>query len=303
METDSTGTVRIADLDRGTCGVTSVVDGARVSSSYFVAEGGGPPGGKPPNDQRASPGPAHVVEAARHRIRTGQTPGSISKEWDVPWNDIALFNWGTSDPDELERHYRTTLGCTRTMPDDARLLFDDQDDPGIVLIPRPWEARFSTGTVHQVYLSPLRTVFLALENEAGLALPAAQYQAAFADGSERRGVLGRSGIARLEGVAEGPFSVTYPDDLDLLAKSMAACVRKALGEQATAPLFTLLMQDQEVVERAVAAYDRYLNDLTGKGLVADIDQVVTDPEARQPLLILCAMAGLAVKGASAVTVF
>ena len=99
-----------------------------------------------------------------------------------------------------------------------------------------------------------------------------------------------------------PFTVSYPDELDLLTKSLAVSVRKAFDEQATAPLFTLLMQSQEVVDRAIATYDEHLNDLTGKGLAADIDQVVTDPEARRPLLALCVLAGLNVEGVSAVSV-
>jgi hypothetical protein len=36
--------------------------------------------------------------------------------------------------------------------------------------------------------------------------------------------------------------------------------------------------------------------------VADIDQIVTDPDARRPLLALCATAGLAVQGSDGVTV-
>jgi hypothetical protein len=298
VDTDGQGSVKIPDLEPGACTVRSVIEEARVQSSYVPG-----PASAASAAQTGAPstGPAFLVDAVRHRTATGQTPASIAKEWGVPWQEIALFNWGTAEARELERRYRKTLGCVHTAPN-GTLVFDDGDDPGILLIPRPWETRLPVGSVHRVLVSPLRTVFLSVQNEAGLALPGVGYEAVFASGDRRSGRLGRAGIARLEGVPEGMFSVTYPDEGDILAKSMAASVRRALDEQSTAPLFTLLMQDRAIVEGAGAAYERYFNDLTGKGLAADIDQVVTDAEARRPLLALCAVAGLAVEGVGAVSV-
>jgi hypothetical protein len=52
----------------------------------------------------------------------------------------------------------------------------------------------------------------------------------------------------------------------------------------------------------VAAYDEYFNDLTGAGLAADADQVVTDPDARRPLLALAALAGFRINGVESVSV-
>jgi hypothetical protein len=79
-------------------------------------------------------------------------------------------------------------------------------------------------------------------------------------------------------------------------------VRRALEEAAPAPLFTLLMQSPEVVARSTALYARYFDDLTGRGLAADIDQAITDPDARRPLLGLCALAKLEIDGAGAVAI-
>jgi hypothetical protein len=232
--------------------------------------------------------------ADRHRVSTGETPASIAQLHGVAWEQIAHFNWGTTDPAPLEDHYRDTLGCTRRTPEGA-LRFDDSDAPGVLLIPRPWQARLAAGSLHELPVAPLRPIFLCLENEAHLRIPGAAFGIRFADGSARGGRLGARGIARLDGVPDGPFTVSYPDDLELLAGSLAASVRRALDESATAPLFTLLMQSQEVVDRAGEIYRRYFDDLTGQGLAADIDQVVTDPDARRPLAALCALAGLAVR--------
>jgi hypothetical protein len=288
VATDGGGRVRIEGLPAGTCLVTSAIEEARVETSYApgaTAKAAGAGG----EAIRA----AHVVEVERHRVRTGESLETVAAAHGLPWQLVAEFNWGTARPDALDDRFRETLGCTRRAPD-GRLRFDDSDDPGILLIPRPWTAQLAVGSAHELPVAPLRPLFLRLQNEAGLALPAARYTAHLADGSQRSGRLGRRGIARLDGVPEGPFAVTYPDELDLLAASFAASVRRALDEAATAPLFTLLMQSPPVVARATELYARYFDDLTGRGLAADLDQVVTDADARRPLLALCALAGLEV---------
>jgi hypothetical protein len=317
VRTDGIGRVAIADVEPGLCEVTSVVDGARIERS-FVADGTPAPSEPQPmrqQDARPEAGRssgagrggrggagAHVVEAEVHRLRTGDTPGSIAEEHGVPWAAIAELNWGTSDPDALEERYCDTLGCTRRTADGRRLVFDDRDEPGIIVVPRPWTASLAAGRSHRIGVRPLRPLYIRLENEVGLRLPGAEYHVELADGSERRGRLGRSGIARLDGVPEGPFLVSYPDADDLLAKTLAASVRRALGEQIAGPLYHLLMRPPEVVSRAVAAYDEYFNDLTGAGLAADADQVVTDPDARRPLLALAALAGFRINGVESVSV-
>jgi hypothetical protein len=294
VTTDSAGWARLDGLPPGVCELRSAIEEARVETSYVADAGETGAGIGPPLRG------AHLVQVERHRVRTGECPDDVGAAHEVPWELIARFNWGTTDGEALEASYRETLG-SRSGPD-GQVRFDDDDDPGLLLVPRPWTARLAVGAAHELVVAPLRPLFLRLENDAGLVLPAARYQARFADGTERTGSLGGRGIARLDGVPDGPFTVAYPDEEDLLAASLAASVRRALAEGETAPLFTLLMQSPEVVARAAALYARHFDDLTGHGLGADIDQVVTDPEARRPLLGLCALAGLKVEGVESVAV-
>jgi hypothetical protein len=293
VTTDGAGRVRLHGLAPGACHVRSAIDDARVETSYVATAGRAAP------TASAAIEPAHLVEVERHRVRSGETLEDIAAAHDVPWERIARFNWGTTDAVALERAYRETVGSRPGR--DGHTRFDDGDDPGVLLVPRPWTARLSVGA-HELFVAPLRPLFLRLENDAGLALPGAHYCARFADGSERTGALGSRGIARLDGVPDGPFTIAYPDELELLATSLAASVRRALAEGETAPLFTLLMQNPEVLARARAVYERDFDDLTGRGLAADIDQAITDPDARRPLLGLCALSGLEVEGVNAVAV-
>jgi hypothetical protein len=297
VHTDGGGRARIEGLPPGTCDVASAIDDARVATSWCPSTRPRAMGREP----AGTPVAGQLVEVERHRVRAGQTAASVARDHGVSWERIALFNWGTTDPEALQDHFRDTLGCRRKSPD-GRLCFDDADEPGILLVPRRWRATLAVGAAHELRVEPLRPLFISLENEAGLGIPATPYAVRFSDGSERRGWLGSRGIARLDGVPDGAFAVTYPDQLDLLAKSLAVSVRRGFDEHEIAPLCTLLMQSDEVVERTAAAYHRHCNDLTGGGLAADIDQVVTDPEARRPLLALCALARVSVDGVSSVTV-
>jgi hypothetical protein len=304
--TSSTGLISLSGLDPGACDFTSMIDGATLVTSYSVGDGN-PSSDDEDDDDTADPSPiknAFVVAAETYHVKTGDTSDSIAAATGVAWGTIAQFNFETTDPDQLETYYRDRVGCTNQTPDGEKYIFDDDDDPGIILIPRPWQGSFAVGDSYTVWVAPERTIYISLQNERDLALPGAAYQVDFVDGSQRQGQLGSSGIARLTGVPEGPFAVSYPDpdQTDLLARSLAASMRAAFDEQATGPLFFMLGQSPDVVQQAVAVYEQYFDDLTGQGLAADIDKVVTDPDARPPLVLLCAQAGIAIDGTDGVTI-
>ena len=304
--TSSAGVISLSGLDPGACQFTCLINGATVTKSYSGAAGDPPGDGDSDDDDDdtddddSDTSPienAFVVDAEAYHVKTGDTPESIAAKSGVDWNTIAQFNYETTDPDELETFYRDRLGCTNQTPDGKKYVFDDDDDPGIILIPRAWESSFAVGDTYTVWLTPERTIFISLENEDELALPGAAYQVELADGSTREGQLGDSGIARLTGVPDGPFAVSYPDRDDLLARSIAASMREAFDQQQTGPLFFMLGQEPDVVQQTVAVYEQYFNDLSGDGLAADIDQVVTDQDARPPLVLLCALNGIPIDGA------
>jgi hypothetical protein len=99
-------------------------------------------------------------------------------------------------------------------------------------------------------------------------------------------------MARVPVPSTGAFAVTYPDEVDILAKSLAASVRKSFDDRNTSQIFRMFAHDRPVVARAVAAYDRYFNDYTGHGLIEDLYQELTEPEALAVCEALMAMHGL-----------
>jgi len=133
---------------------------------------------------------------------------------------------------------------------------------------------------------------ITLENEEGLRLPEVGYQVAFDDGTERTGSLGRNGMALVPAPSTGTFQVTYPDEVDILAKSLAASLRKGFDDRKTDQIFRLFTHDRPVVARAVTAYDAYFNDYTGNGFTEDLYQELTEPEALAVCEALLALHGL-----------
>ena len=100
-----------------------------------------------------------ILKVERHRVRAGESLDSIARSAELTWQDLAAFNWGTTDPDEINRHLRDDVGCTRKTDDGANYVFCDFDYPGIVLVPQRWsEDGLRTDRVHKVKVQPLMLV-------------------------------------------------------------------------------------------------------------------------------------------------
>ena len=80
---------------------------------------------------------ATVVE--EHSVATGETLAGIAAGAGMSWKELAEFNWGTSQPKEINRFLRDVVGCTKMTANRKNYVFDDFDDPGIVLVPVEWK--------------------------------------------------------------------------------------------------------------------------------------------------------------------
>lgn len=292
-ETDLSGLVEIDEIRPGACDVWSPLVQPRLARTVaFVdmAPAAGPRAGRSTSAPGSYAWLAHVEE---HKVRTGETLASIAASAGMSWQDLALFNWGTALPDEINRHLADDVGCTRKTPDGFNYVFTSEDEPGIVSIPRPWAATgLATEQTHVIRVKLAAGVRLVLENQDGLRIPEAEFRATLADGSIRQGRLGRSGIARIADPPPGKLEIVYPDLDDIEAKSLAACARGAMADRDLAEIFRVLKHSRELIHDVIAMYDRYYNDYTGGGLVADIDQEATNPDDRAPIEALLRIAAL-----------
>lgn len=153
--TDADGLVDIRDIPEGVCDVRSERSGQHRGQcvvfsgfGYFV-----------PSNLRSTVGwqrevldqlvpidqlPTEddglaLVEVVEHRVVAGDTLDSIAQEHGVSVDDITQFNWDTTDPDEIQRQLGTEVGCSRRDPDTGEFAFGDDDEPGIVMVPLPFE--------------------------------------------------------------------------------------------------------------------------------------------------------------------
>ena len=73
-------------------------------------------------------------------MQAGESLESIASERGLSWQELANFNCGSSEARQINQYLREVVGCTRLTPDGKSYIFDDSDDPGIVLIPKKdWE--------------------------------------------------------------------------------------------------------------------------------------------------------------------
>lgn len=80
----------------------------------------------------------HITEIKAHKVRRGETLESIAKANGLTWQMLARFNWGTAQPDQINKHLVADVGCTKRTKDRKNYILDDSDDPGIIYIPKPW---------------------------------------------------------------------------------------------------------------------------------------------------------------------
>ena len=62
-------------------------------------------------------GETTIVTVERHKVRSGESLDSIAKSAGLTWQDLATFNWGTADPDEINLRLRDDIGCTKKTAD------------------------------------------------------------------------------------------------------------------------------------------------------------------------------------------
>jgi len=308
--TAAVGKVRLESIGPGACDVWCDRKNLKLAEALaFVKLGGSAgqaeaPAGEaeaPPGEAEAPPGQAagpaglkRIVQLDAHKVKKGQSLASLAQSAGMTWQELARFNWDTDVPKEINRRLYDEVGCTKKTADGKNYVFDDSDCPGIVLIPRAWRADgLATGQTHVIRVSPIKPPFVVLlESEQDLRIPEADWELEFADGSQRKGQLGLNGMSAILDYPDGPILVSFPDADDILAKSLAAGLRKGFDDHEVSEVFRLLQHPPQTIQQAIKAYEKYFNDYTGKGLIEDIYQEVSDAEVLEGVEALMAYNGL-----------
>ncbi|WP_163997390.1 LysM domain-containing protein [Pyxidicoccus caerfyrddinensis] len=139
VTTDADGNVNLEKVPRGSFDVLSLIDGATLSNSVAMVRTGGPWSGQKPSKagtKSKATSERVLVKVTEHRVIDGETMDSVAEMYDLTADDVAQFNWETTDPAEVQQRLEISVGCT--MKDEGgKFVFSRDDDPGILYVPRP----------------------------------------------------------------------------------------------------------------------------------------------------------------------
>jgi len=160
VTTDEYGSVWIDSLPPGTCDVRSPWEKQPRSNTWNfsqivsgeISAGGSsipkdvallrPKGfGADMLEAGSRQGPSVIAIVERYKVRSGDSLASLAQSVGMSGKELAKFNFGTDKPDEINQALRHIVGCRKKTPDGKNYIFDDADDPGIILLPKPWEAK------------------------------------------------------------------------------------------------------------------------------------------------------------------
>jgi hypothetical protein len=102
-------------------------------------------------DKRRMVAQSFIVDVKKHKVKAGESIDSLAKANGLTWQQLSLFNWETSVPEEINKFLREQVGCTKRTKDGRNYMFDSSDDPGIVYIPSPWrQSGLATKKTHNI---------------------------------------------------------------------------------------------------------------------------------------------------------
>ncbi|UCF85627.1 MAG: LysM peptidoglycan-binding domain-containing protein [Desulfobacteraceae bacterium] len=159
--TDQEGIIEIKDIIPGNCEVTCEIKGATLEDTLaFVSMGiwrSDKVDEDEIEDEPISGSLIAVIE--KHKVKTGETQESVASEAGLTWQELAKFNWNTSDPADIDEHLSFDVGCTKTTEDGKSYIFDDSDNPGIIYVPKQWKKEaLATDTTHTIRVTGLQPV-------------------------------------------------------------------------------------------------------------------------------------------------
>jgi hypothetical protein len=171
MRSNASGLLEIQKVASGPCTLRCDLKGVRLDTCVQVVGTGENPTGaevgphEAPTPQRAQ----HIAIVRARKVTKKDTLDSLAKEVDVSGPELAEFNFGTRDASEIERFLSACVGCTQKNAA-GELIFDDQDDPGIIFLPTPWSQKAATSQENVIRLRAVNHK-ISIDYEIGLDNP------------------------------------------------------------------------------------------------------------------------------------
>ncbi|OGT27598.1 MAG: hypothetical protein A2Z17_03665 [Gammaproteobacteria bacterium RBG_16_66_13] len=186
----SDGTVEVPDVVPGHHTLSGAIGGLTMKNALELVSVGDSPGSasgggassisgkttRAPPTGAASATPYRVVGIERYKVKRGDTLAKIAAKNDLDRAMLAYFNWGVYSPSEVEEKLRDEVGCTQKDPN-GRYVLTDEDEPGIIFIPKPWRAgALGVGREHVVRVRPIAARFALYVDEKRNPVRGRQYR-------------------------------------------------------------------------------------------------------------------------------
>lgn len=159
LSTKEDGFIEINGIEPGNCEVTCDIKSAKLSDTLSFVGMGMLSSGKVIEDEDSEEPikESLIAMIEEHKVKTGETPESLASTVEMTWEEFAEFNWGTSDPEEINKHLFYDVGCTKKSTDGKGYVFDDSDDPGIIYVPSQWKKEgLTTNKTHTIRVNTVR---------------------------------------------------------------------------------------------------------------------------------------------------
>lgn len=162
--TRNDGLIEVNGIPPGTCDAAGKLQGAKLPTTLtFMGMGETAGGKKDPDDEPIAAGSYVIAKIETYKVKKGDTLDSIAAKNGLTGQDLAIFNFGSSDPAAVNTAIRARVGSKTLGADKKTFVFDDADKPGILYIPKEWkETGLATEKVHTVRLRPVVPRWLAL---------------------------------------------------------------------------------------------------------------------------------------------
>lgn len=164
FSTRNDGLIEVTGIPAGTCDLTSTLKAPKLTSTLmFTAVGETAAGKKDPDDEPIPAGSWVVAKIETHKVKKGETLASIAKSAGMSEQDLAIFNFGTSDKEAVNTAIRARVGSKTLGPDKKHYVFDDKDKPGLIYIPKEWKQDgLATEKTHTMKVRPVVPKWLAI---------------------------------------------------------------------------------------------------------------------------------------------
>jgi LysM repeat protein len=166
-ETNPSGLIELPGMQSGVCELSSDLQDATKENTLVFVGIGNSPVGKPvsgSNKLKTMPEPKpgkkyRIAVVEDHKVKTGETLRGLAEKAGISLETLTIFNWGTDNPDEINKNLHRHVGCKKKDAD-GNYIFNDDDKPGIIYVPK----RLMHGglAVNQIYTIRVRRIVGAL---------------------------------------------------------------------------------------------------------------------------------------------